>query len=82
MRVPGAVARIREAPVGLAAAFPLFGAAYVMPAAPNLDQSVHVVGDVGHADLRLRSVEANGADHEGHQPFLIREDMFDRRPLL
>ena len=44
----------------------------VEPAPP-----VHVVGHVGERDGRTRPREADGADHQPHDPFLMREGMLD-----
>ena len=41
------------------------------------DQAIHVVGDVGQRQFRLRACDANGADEEAETVLLMREDMLD-----
>ena len=43
------------------------------------DHSLHVVKEIGEADLRSRSGYADGADEQAHRAFLPREDVLDRR---
>ena len=45
------------------------------PLEPN--QAFHVVDQIGHADLGSGPCDANGADEQGHGPFLRSEDMLD-----
>lgn len=46
------------------------------------DIAEHVVGDIAHADLHLRPVDADGPDEELHLVLLPGEDMLDGRPDL
>ena len=41
------------------------------------DEAVHVVGDVGQRQFRLRACDANGADEQAETVLLMREDMLD-----
>ena len=43
------------------------------------DEPLHVVDDVGHADLHRRAGDADGADEEVHLVLLHGEDMLDAR---
>lgn len=43
------------------------------------DQTFEVVGQVGHADLDPRALNADGAHEQGHPRFLRGEDMLERR---
>jgi hypothetical protein len=43
------------------------------------DHSLHVVNEIGEADLRSRSSYADGADEQAHRAFLPRKDVLDRR---
>src|SRR5690349_1144803 len=41
-------------------------------------RSLHVVDDIGQADLGSGAGNADGADKQAHRPFLAGEDMLDR----
>ncbi len=44
------------------------------------DQAVHVVGDVGERQFRLRTGQADRADEEAETGLLVGEDMLDGGP--
>jgi len=46
------------------------------------DGALHVVDDVGEADLHGGAGDADGSDDEAHRPLLAGEDMIDRRAHL
>lgn len=81
-RVAGASARIREAPEGLASGLSRRRFDLCDARSSDLDQPVHIVGDVGDADLRLCSEDADSSDREGHWPLLVGKDVLHWRPML
>ena len=46
---------------------------------PQPGQPLHVIGEIGEADLGSGAGEADGADEQSHRPFLPGEDMLDCR---
>ena len=43
------------------------------------DEAFEVVGEIGHADLDPRALDADGANEQAHAMLLRGEDMLDRR---
>jgi len=43
------------------------------------DEAAHVVGEVRHADLHLRSCNPDGSHNKAHEALLMREDVLNRR---
>lgn len=81
-RAAGTLARIREVPEGEASGLSPLRFDLCDAHASDLDQPVHIVGDVGDADLRFCSEDADGSDREGHWPLLIGKDVLHWRPML